>query len=245
MQHTARLRPQTIWGKFQVCRHFPPLGGTWKLAGARGGRMRRARFVRAAELTPRSEMSELPADSSVPPAGAANDHGDVPQAEPVEASDRATAAAREGPMAAPREGPVAAAREARVAAVAGVLAEPAEGEGAEARPRPRPGNGPGAAAAPYRLLPQHFEAMRVYQQGLRRYLERFALAPGGIPELEGHRRGFVGPWGAREAAFDAEYRRDPQRMDADMLTLSITLTASAVINPLIRELGCDKCISRE
>ncbi|XP_057566723.1 EP300-interacting inhibitor of differentiation 2-like [Hippopotamus amphibius kiboko] len=202
-------------------------------------------------------MSELPADSSVPPTGAANDHGDVPQAEvgggrraaapaqPVEASDRATAAAREGPMAAPQEGPVAAAREARMAAVARVLAEPAEGEGAEARPRPRPGNGPGAAAAPYRLLPQHFEAMRVYQQGLRRYLERFALAPGRIPELEGRRRGFVEPWGAREAAFDAEYRRDPQRMDADMLTLSITLTASAVINPLIRELGCDKCTSRE
>ncbi|XP_057566848.1 EP300-interacting inhibitor of differentiation 2-like [Hippopotamus amphibius kiboko] len=176
-------------------------------------------FVRAAELTPRSEMSELPADSSVPPAGAANDHGDVPQAEvgggrraaapaqPVEASDRATAAAREGPMAAPREGPVAAAREARVAA--------------------------------------HFEAMRVYQQGVRRFLEHFALAPGRIPELEGRRRGFVEPWGAREAAFDAEYWRDPQRMDADMLTLSITLTASAVINPLIRELGCDKCTSRE
>ncbi|XP_057568682.1 EP300-interacting inhibitor of differentiation 2 [Hippopotamus amphibius kiboko] len=202
-------------------------------------------------------MSELPADSSVPPAGAANDHGDVPQAEvgggrraaapaqPVEASDRATAAAREGPMAAPREGPVAAAREARMAAVARVLAEPAEGEGAEARPRPRPGNGPGLAAAPYLRLRHQLGVVGVHQQVLRHHLEHFALAPGGIPELEGRHRRFVEACRAREAAFDAEYRRDPQRMDVDVLTFSITLTASAVINPLIRELGCDKCISRE
>ena len=50
---------------------------------------------------------------------------------------------------------------------------------------------------------------------------------------------------AREAAFDAEYQRNPQRMDFDILTFSITLTASEIINPLIEVLGCDKFISRE
>ncbi|DAA19973.1 EP300-interacting inhibitor of differentiation 2 [Bos indicus] len=219
-------------------------------------------------------MSELPADQGVPPAGAANDNGDVRQAEvggrrrepapaqPVAARDRPMAAAvegsmaspvegpvpeaREGPMAASREGLGAAAREARMAEVARLLAEPAEEEGPEGRPRSRPGNGPGLAALPYLRLRHPLGVLGInYQQFLRHYLEHYPIAPGRIQELEGRRRRFVEACRAREAAFDAEYQRNPQRMDFDILTFSITLTASEIINPLIEELGCDKFISRE
>ncbi|KAM9755645.1 EP300-interacting inhibitor of differentiation 2 [Dama dama] len=219
-------------------------------------------------------MSELPADKGVPPAGAVNDNGDVRQAEvggrrpepapaqPVEARDRPMAAAGEGPMASPGEGPVpearedpmaasreglgAAAREARMAEVARLLAEPAEEEGPEGRPRSRPGNGPGLAALPYLRLRHPLGVLGInYQQFLRHYLEHYPIAPGRIQELEGRRRRFVEACRAREAAFDAEYQRNPQRMDFDILTFSITLTASEIINPLIEELGCDKYISRE
>ena len=228
----------------------------------------------AAELTPRSGMSELPADQGVPPAGAANDNGDVRQAEvggrrrepapaqPVAARDRPMAEAvegsmaspvegpvpeaREGPMAASREGLGAAAREARMAEVARLLAEPAEEEGPEGRLRSRPGNGPGLAALPYLRLRHPLGVLGInYQQFLRHYLEHYPIAPGRIQELEGRRRRFVEACRAREAAFDAEYQRNPQRMDFDILTFSITLTASEIINPLIEELGCDKFISRE
>ncbi|XP_052512510.1 EP300-interacting inhibitor of differentiation 2 [Budorcas taxicolor] len=219
-------------------------------------------------------MSELPADKGVPPAGAANDNGDVRQgevggrrrepaaAQPVEARDRPMAAAGEGPMASPVEGPVpearegpmaasreglgAAAREARMAEVARLLAEPAEEEGPEGRPWSRPGNGPGLAALPYLRLRHPLGVLGInYQQFLRHYLEHYPIAPGRIQELEGRRRRFVEACRAREAAFDAEYQRNPQRMDFDILTFSITLTASEIINPLIEELGCDKFISRE
>ena len=228
----------------------------------------------AAELTPRSGMSELPADQGVPPAGAANDNGDVRQAEvggrrrepapaqPVAARDRPMAEAVEGSMASPVEGPVpeardgpmaasreglgAAAREARMAEVARLLAEPAEEEGPEGRLRSRPGNGPGLAALPYLRLRHPLGVLGInYQQFLRHYLEHYPIAPGRIQELEGRRRRFVEACRAREAAFDAEYQRNPQRMDFDILTFSITLTASEIINPLIEELGCDKFISRE
>ncbi|KAB0346461.1 hypothetical protein FD754_011318 [Muntiacus muntjak] len=219
-------------------------------------------------------MSELPADKGVPPAGAVNDNGDVRQAEvggrrpepapaqPVEARESPMAAAGEGPMASPGEGPVpearegpmaasreglgAAAREARMAEVARLLAEPAEEEGPEGRPRSRPGNGPGLAALPYLRLRHPLGVLGInYQQFLRHYLEHYPIAPGRIQELEGRRRRFVEACRAREAAFDAEYQRNPQRMDFDILTFSITLTASEIINPLIEELGCDKYISRE
>ena len=219
-------------------------------------------------------MSELPADQGVPPAGAANDNGDVRQAEvggrrrepapaqPVAARDRPMAEAVEGSMASPVEGPVpeardgpmaasreglgAAAREARMAEVARLLAEPAEEEGPEGRLRSRPGNGPGLAALPYLRLRHPLGVLGInYQQFLRHYLEHYPIAPGRIQELEGRRRRFVEACRAREAAFDAEYQRNPQRMDFDILTFSITLTASEIINPLIEELGCDKFISRE
>lgn len=203
-------------------------------------------------------MSELPADSSVPPKGAANDNGDVPQAEvgggrrepapaqPLEARDRPMAAAREGPVADAREGPMAAAREARIAEVARLLAEPAEEEGPEGRRRSRPGNSPGLAALPNLRLRHPLGVLGInYQQLLRHYLEHYPIAPGRIQELEGRRRRFVEACRAREAAFDAEYQRNPQRMDFDILTFSITLTASEIINPLIEELGCDKFIGRE
>uniref|UniRef100_M3Z1Z4 EP300 interacting inhibitor of differentiation 2 n=2 Tax=Mustelidae TaxID=9655 RepID=M3Z1Z4_MUSPF len=81
-----------------------------------------------------------------------------------------------------------------------------------------------------------------------RRTRRMATATSGrrrIQELEERRRRFVEACRAREAAFDAEYQRNPQRMDFDILTFTIALTASEVINPLIEELGCDKFISRE
>nr|XP_019606863.1 PREDICTED: EP300-interacting inhibitor of differentiation 2-like [Rhinolophus sinicus] len=166
-------------------------------------------------------------------------------------------AAREGSMAAPREGPMAAsregsaataavAREARMAEVARLLAEPAEEEGTESRPRSRSGNGPGLAALPYLRLRHPLSVLGInYQQFLRRYVENYPIALDRIQELGERRRRFVEACRAREAAFDAEYRRNPQRMDFDMLAFTVALSASEVINPLIEELGCDKFINRE
>lgn len=153
------------------------------------------------------------------------------------AAARGGAAAREGPLAA------AASREARMAEVARLLGEPLEEEAPEGRPRSRAG---GLAALPYLRLRHPLSVLGInYQQFLRHYLENYPIAPGRIQELEERRRRFVEACRAREAAFDIEYLRNPQRVDFDILTFTIALTASEVINPLIEELGCDKFISRE
>ncbi|XP_021068782.1 EP300-interacting inhibitor of differentiation 2 [Mus pahari] len=163
---------------------------------------------------------------------------------------RATAAARGGPGAAARggaaarEGPAApASREARMAEVARLLGDPLEEEAPEGRPRSRAG---GLAAMPYVRFRHPLSVLGInYQQFLRHYLENYPIAPGRIQELEERRRRFVEACRAREAAFDVEYLRNPQRVDFDILTFTIALTASEVINPLIEELGCDKFIQRE
>lgn len=157
------------------------------------------------------------------------------------------AAARQGPVAAPRGSRmVAAARETRMAEVARLLAEPAEEEGLEGRPRSRSGNGLGLAALPYLRLRHPLSVLGInYQQFLRRYVENYPIALGRIQELEERRRRFVEDCRAREAAFDAEYQRNPQRMDFDMLVFTVALSASEVIDPLIEELGCDKFTNRE
>uniref|UniRef100_A0A8C2VQD4 EP300 interacting inhibitor of differentiation 2 n=1 Tax=Chinchilla lanigera TaxID=34839 RepID=A0A8C2VQD4_CHILA len=140
----------------------------------------------------------------------------------------------------------AAAREVRVAEVARLLGEPLEEEGPENRPRSRAGNAGSLAALPYLRLRHPLSVLGInYQQFLRQYLENYPIAPGRIQELEERRRRFVEACRAREAAFDAEYMRNPQRVDFDILTFTIALTASEVINPLIEELGCDRFINRE
>ncbi|XP_023577431.1 EP300-interacting inhibitor of differentiation 2 [Octodon degus] len=169
-----------------------------------------------------------------------------------------TAAAREGPAAAAaaaaaRGGPAAresqmgaVSREVRMAEVARLLGEPLEEEGPENRPRSRAGNAGSLAALPYLRLRHPLSVLGInYQQFLRQYLENYPIAPGRIQELEERRRRFVEACRAREAAFDAEYMRNPQRVDFDILTFTIALTASEVINPLIEELGCDRFINRE
>lgn len=160
----------------------------------------------------------------------------------AEARGGPAAAARGG--AAAREGPVAAgSREARMAEVARLLGEPLEEEAPEGRPRSRAG---GLAAMPYMRFRHPLSVLGInYQQFLRHYLENYPIAPGRIQELEERRRRFVEACRAREAAFDIEYLRNPQRVDFDILTFTIALTASEVINPLIEELGCDKFIHRE
>lgn len=163
------------------------------------------------------------------------------------------AEARGGPVAAARGGPAAregamagASRDARMAEVARLLGEPLEEEVPEARPRSRSSNAGGLAALPYLRLRHPLSVLGInYQQFLRHYLENYPIAPGRIQELEERRRRFVEACRAREAAFDAEYQRNPQRVDFDILTFTIALTASEVINPLIEELGCDKFINRE
>lgn len=137
----------------------------------------------------------------------------------------------------------AASREARMAEVARLLGEPLEDEAPDGRPRSRAG---GLAALPYLRLRHPLSVLGInYQQFLRHYLENYPIAPGRIQELEERRRRFVEACRAREAAFDIEYLRNPQRVDFDILTFTIALTASEVINPLIEELGCDKFINRE
>ncbi|CAH7375300.1 EP300-interacting inhibitor of differentiation 2 [Phodopus roborovskii] len=213
-------------------------------------------------------MSQAPAVSSVPQTGAPSGDRGLPQAEvgggrralpgparPEEIRGGPMAAAREGPAApgaaarggraaAARGGPAAAAaREARMAEVARLLGEPLEEDAPEGRPRSRAG---GLAALPYLRLRHPLSVLGInYQQFLRHYLENYPIAPGRIQELEERRRRFVEACRAREAAFDIEYLRNPQRVDFDILTFTIALTASEVINPLIEELGCDKFISRE
>lgn len=133
-----------------------------------------------------------------------------------------------------------------MAEVARLLGEPLDDEGPEGRPRSRAGPAGALAALPYLRLRHPLSVLGVnYQQFLRHYLENYPIAPGRIQELEERRRRFVEACRAREAAFDAEYQRNPQRMDFDVLTFTIALTASEVINPLIEELGCDKFLSRE
>lgn len=155
----------------------------------------------------------------------------------------AVAAAREGPAAAAA---AAGSRDARMVEVARLLGEPLEEEAPEPRPRSRSSIAGGLAALPYLRLRHPLSVLGInYQQFLRHYLENYPIAPGRIQELEERRRRFVEACRAREAAFDAEYLRNPRRVDFDILTFTIALTASEVINPLIEELGCDKFINRE
>ncbi|XP_003802174.1 EP300-interacting inhibitor of differentiation 2 [Otolemur garnettii] len=162
---------------------------------------------------------------------------------PIEAAAESAVAAA-GPV--PRESPAAAARDPRVAEVARLFGEPVDEEVPEARPRSRHGNAGSLAALPYLRLRHPLSILGInYHQFLRHYLENYPIAPGRIQELEERRRRFVEACRAREAAFDAEYHRNPQRIDFDILTFTIALTASEVINPLIEELGCDKFINRD
>ncbi|XP_070413848.1 EP300-interacting inhibitor of differentiation 2-like isoform X2 [Equus przewalskii] len=165
----------------------------------------------------------------------------------AEAREGPMAEARESPMAEARAGPMAAPREAQMAEVARLLAEPAEEEGPEGRPRSGPGNSPGGAAAlPYlRLRPPVSAVGMNSQQILRLSLDHGPLAPRRVQEPAERRRRLADACAARGAALDARYQRNPQRMDFDLLTFTVALTASEVINPLIEELGCDKFIPRE
>ncbi|XP_012891560.1 PREDICTED: EP300-interacting inhibitor of differentiation 2 [Dipodomys ordii] len=209
----------------------------------RGGPMAEARGGPMAEA--RDEPLAAARDGPVIPVAAAARGGRM-----VTAREGRMAEARGGgPVAAARGGPMAAAaaaRDARMAEVARLLGEPLEEEAPESRPRSRSGNAGALAALPYLRLRHPLSVLGInYQQFLRHYLENYPIAPGRIQELEERRRRFVEACRAREAAFDAEYHRNPQRVDFDILTFTIALTASEVINPLIEELGCDKFINRE
>ncbi|XP_042524165.1 EP300-interacting inhibitor of differentiation 2 [Dipodomys spectabilis] len=210
----------------------------------RGGPMAEARGGPMAEA--RDEPLAAARDGPVVPVAAAARGGRM-----VTAREGRMAEARGGgPVAAARGGPMAAAaaaaRDARMAEVARLLGEPLEEEAPESRPRSRSGNAGALAALPYLRLRHPLSVLGInYQQFLRHYLENYPIAPGRIQELEERRRRFVEACRAREAAFDAEYHRNPQRVDFDILTFTIALTASEVINPLIEELGCDKFINRE
>ncbi|XP_069855191.1 EP300-interacting inhibitor of differentiation 2-like [Dipodomys merriami] len=209
----------------------------------RGGPMAEARGGPMAEA--RDEPLAAARDGPVVPVAAAARGGRM-----VTAREGRMAEARGGgPVAAARGGPMAAAaaaRDARMAEVARLLGEPLEEDAPESRPRSRSGNAGALAALPYLRLRHPLSVLGInYQQFLRHYLENYPIAPGRIQELEERRRRFVEACRAREAAFDAEYHRNPQRVDFDILTFTIALTASEVINPLIEELGCDKFINRE
>ncbi|XP_036753876.2 EP300-interacting inhibitor of differentiation 2-like [Manis pentadactyla] len=176
-------------------------------------------------------MFALPANSTVPNTDAEDGDRNGLQAEvgggPPEPARARPEEPGEGLMAAAREVPVAAAGAAGMAEVARLVAEPAEEEGQEGWP----GNGPGLAALPhglYRVLSVG-EIIHLYQQLYVMVVEVQE------PELRGR---FV------EADFDAEYLWNPPRIDFDVLT-GITMTPSAVIDPLVEELGCDKLIRRE
>ncbi|XP_048185626.1 EP300-interacting inhibitor of differentiation 2 [Perognathus longimembris pacificus] len=208
---------------------------------SRGGPMAEAQGGPAAEVW--DEPVAAARDGAVVAVAAAAGDGRMAETRGGGPAAAAAAAARGGPMAAAA---AAAARDARMAEVARLLGEPLEEEAPESRPRSRSGHAGALAALPYLRLRHPLSVLGInYQQFLRHYLENYPIAPGRIQELEERRRRFVEACRAREAAFDAEYHRNPQRVDFDILTFTIALTASEVINPLIEELGCDKFINRE
>ncbi|XP_055991641.1 EP300-interacting inhibitor of differentiation 2-like [Sorex fumeus] len=235
-------------------------------SGARAARQEEAgdgRQASAPALPENARAGPMVAAGAVPMAaegeGPMAVEGEGPMAAAEQGPMAAAAAAGGGPMAAAGRGPMAAAaaaagevpvaaaaRDARMAEVGRVLAEPAEDEGPENRRRSRAGHGQGRAALPYLRLRHPLSLLGInYQQFLRHYLVNYPITPGRIQALEERRRRFVEACRAREAALDAHYQRNPQRMDFDILMFTIALTASEVINPLIEELGCDKCINRE
>uniref|UniRef100_A0A8C5YB55 EP300 interacting inhibitor of differentiation 2 n=1 Tax=Microcebus murinus TaxID=30608 RepID=A0A8C5YB55_MICMU len=214
------------------------------------------------------QTGEASSDKDVPQAEAGGGSQELAPAQPEEAGESPMAAARQGRVAAAQEGrmaaarggpvaaarggqvaresPAAAARDPRVAEVARLFGEQVDEEVPEPRPRSRHALAGSLAALPYlRLRPPVSVLGLNYQQFLRQYLENYPIAPGRIQELEERRRRFVEACRAREAAFDAQYLRNPRRMDFDILTFTVALTASEVINPLIEQLGCDKFINRE
>ncbi|XP_004859165.2 EP300-interacting inhibitor of differentiation 2 [Heterocephalus glaber] len=245
----APMRPEEVRGgpvAAAAARRGPVAVARGGPAAARGGPAATARG------TPAAAARGAPAAAARGTSVAAAARG-AQAAAPRGAS--AAAAAREGPAAASaaRGGPVAregqlgaVSREVRMAEVARLLGEPLEEEGPENRPRSRASQAANLAALPYLRLRHPLSVLGInYQQFLRQYLENYPIAPGRIQELEERRRRFVEACRAREAAFDAEYMRNPQRVDFDILTFTIALTASEVINPLIEELGCDRFINRE
>uniref|UniRef100_H0XDY6 EP300 interacting inhibitor of differentiation 2 n=1 Tax=Otolemur garnettii TaxID=30611 RepID=H0XDY6_OTOGA len=210
----------------------PELAAAQPEEGTESSRAEAAAPENPMEAAPKSAMAAAPESSM-----------EVARESAVAAENRG-AAARAGPV--PRESPAAAARDPRVAEVARLFGEPVDEEVPEARPRSRHGNAGSLAALPYLRLRHPLSILGInYHQFLRHYLENYPIAPGRIQELEERRRRFVEACRAREAAFDAEYHRNPQRIDFDILTFTIALTASEVINPLIEELGCDKFINRD
>ncbi|XP_063108810.1 EP300-interacting inhibitor of differentiation 2 [Cavia porcellus] len=245
----AQMRPEEVRGgpvAAAAARRGPvAMARGGPLAAARGGPVATSRGGPAAA---RGTAAAAARGTSVA-AAARGAQAAAPRGPPA-----AAAAAREAPAAAAargrpaaREGQMGAvSREARMAEVARLLGEPLEEEGPENRPRSRAGNAGSLAALPYLRLRHPLSVLGInYQQFLRQYLENYPIAPGRIQELEERRRRFVEACRAREAAFDAEYMRNPQRVDFDILTFTIALTASEVINPLIEELGCDRFINRE
>ncbi|XP_049643173.1 EP300-interacting inhibitor of differentiation 2-like [Suncus etruscus] len=189
-------------------------------------------------------MSELPAGCNGPPEEVGGGRREPALALPdplAEGAGPLGAAEPDALAGAAGAGPMAAARDP-----ARGPAEPAEEEAPEHRRRVRAGLGPSRAALPYLRLRHPLSLLGInYQQFLRHYLVNYPITPGRIQALEERRRLFVEACRAREAALDAHYQRNPQRMDFDILMFTIALTASEVINPLIEELGCDKYISRE
>ncbi|KAI5930140.1 EP300-interacting inhibitor of differentiation 2 [Manis javanica] len=188
-------------------------------------------------------MSQLPADCIVPHPDAEDGDRDAPQAE-VGGGPREPFRARpeepgEGPMAAAREVLVAAARAAGVPEVARLL-ELAEEERREGRPR----NGPGLAASPHRLR-RPFSVFELNYRHFPRLCLPLSLMPLARMQVLERRRRSVEARRARGAAFDAEHLWNPQRMAFGILTHTIALTASEVIDPRVEELGCDKFINRE
>lgn len=110
-----------------------------------------------------------------------------------------------------------------------------EAEGAENTARPKPPNCADLAALLNLSLHHPLSVLGI----------NYPVAPGGIQELEGGRRQFAEACRAREAAFDAKHQQSPQRLDFDILTFTVALTAFEVTSPLIEERGCDKFINRE
>lgn len=158
-----------------------------------------------AEWTPRSGMSELPGESSLPEMNPMNGVSDV-----LQAGVGGRSRAREA-----QEGPVAGAARP----MARVLG-PAH--------RRVPGLAPGLMSVPDlqgQLGPVGINQQRLFHQ----YLDRSPVVPVRLlRDIEERRRLFVEGCKAREAAFDA----NPPQLDSEAIAFTLALTSSEAVSPL-------------
>ncbi|KAF5924096.1 hypothetical protein HPG69_018029 [Diceros bicornis minor] len=189
-------------------------------------------------------MFELPAGSRVPRTDGANGNSDVQQAE--------VGGGRREPVPVPAQPAETRAGQVRWwrPGKPGWRRSP---DCWRSRRRKRvPKAGPGPGPGPAQAWPRCGSSASVAPGRFRNDLPALAAPRSGAPPDRPARDAGAGS-AAGEACAPAEpgsrdcaeCQRNPPRTDFDILTLTVALTASEVIHPLIEKLGCGKFVYRE